>query len=212
MRGEHGLIPTAPPTLDPLGANDLWRLGHRQAVTVEDDDDAARFTLARETHDHRRTVWTPRILDSQDSLRYRMFMTTNEPLRRIPESELHIEFVRSSGPGGQNVNKTSTKTQLRWPVFASSAFNDEEKARIAEKLYNRLTLEGTIAIDVSEERSQLQNKVRAVEMLHSLVNEALEPEIPRIPTRPPKVSKLARLNIKRKRGTIKKLRKPVAED
>lgn len=133
-------------------------------------------------------------------------------MRQIPETELNIEFVRSSGPGGQNVNKTATKVQLRWPVFASAIFSDEEKRQIAEKLAHRLTQDGDIAIDISEERSQLQNKERAIGLLHDLVAEALEPEVPRIPTRPTRASRQVRLNKKRKRGNIKKLRKPVVED
>lgn len=133
-------------------------------------------------------------------------------MRVVPESELQIEFVRSSGPGGQNVNKTSTKVQLRWPVKTSAEFNDEEKKIIAFKLAHRLTLEGAIAIDVSETRSQTENKQRAIDMLNELVNEALTPEIPRVPTRPPRSSKLARLENKQKRGAIKQLRKPVDHD
>lgn len=133
-------------------------------------------------------------------------------MNHIPESELTIDFVRSSGPGGQNVNKTSTKAQLRWHLWSSGAFSDEEKQVLATKLAGRLTQEGFIAIDSSEERSQLQNKERTIALLYQLINEALTPETPRIPTRPPRAVKAKRLNIKRKRGTIKQLRKPVVED
>ena len=133
-------------------------------------------------------------------------------MQTIPDSELQFEFTRSSGPGGQNVNKTSTKAQLRWPVFASRVFTEAEKQLIAQKLAHRLTQDGLIAIDVSEERSQAQNKQRAIELLHGLVAEALTPVTPRVPTKPTKASKASRLNSKRKRGTIKQLRKPVAED
>lgn len=133
-------------------------------------------------------------------------------MRVVPENELQIEFVRSSGPGGQNVNKTSTKVQLRWPVKTSAEFSDEEKTLIMTKLAHRLTLEGAIAIDVSETRSQPENKQRAIDMLNELVNEALTPDVPRVPTRPPRSSKLARLDSKQKRGAIKQLRKPVNLD
>ncbi len=133
-------------------------------------------------------------------------------MRIIPESELHISFTASGGPGGQNVNKTATKVQLRWPVQASSVFSAEEKAVIVAKLTHRLTQEGAIAIDISEERSQLQNKQRAIELLHTLVNDALVPEVPRVPTRVPRRAKAARLQAKRQRGATKQLRKPVNED
>ncbi len=130
----------------------------------------------------------------------------------IPESEIEFEFVRSSGPGGQNVNKTSTKAQLRWPMFASSVLSDADKQTLAIKLAHRLTQDGYLAIDVSEKRSQLRNKQRALELLHELVSQALEPTIPRLPTRPTKASRAKRLNNKLKRGSLKQLRKPIAED
>lgn len=133
-------------------------------------------------------------------------------MNHIPESELEIDFVRSSGPGGQNVNKTSTKAQLRWHLWSSIAFSDEEKQILAAKLANRLTQEGFIAIDSSEARSQPQNRDRAITLLYELINEALAPQTPRIPTNPPRITKLQRLNSKRKRGTIKQLRRPVVED
>jgi ribosome-associated protein len=133
-------------------------------------------------------------------------------MRLIPEAEINLDFARSSGPGGQNVNKTSTKAQLRWHLDSSAAFSPEEKALIAERLAHRLTSEGYLAIDVSEERSQLQNKQRAIEILTELVNEALVPAIPRRATRPPRSSKLARLQSKKQRGQIKQLRKPLTND
>lgn len=133
-------------------------------------------------------------------------------MRHIPESELEIAFVRSSGPGGQNVNKTSTKAQLRWLVSATHVFTPTEINRICSKLANRLTDDGYIAIDISDSRSQLQNKERAIELLQQLVNEALEPEKPRLKTRPPRSAKLKRLESKRKRGDLKQLRKPLNFD
>ncbi|MCG3772131.1 MAG: Peptidyl-tRNA hydrolase ArfB [Nitrosomonadaceae bacterium] len=130
----------------------------------------------------------------------------------IPESEIEFEFVRSSGPGGQNVNKTSTKAQLRWPVFASSVLSNQDKQTLATRLAHRITEDGYLAIDVSEERSQLRNKQRALELLHSLVNQALEPQKRRLRTRPTRASVAKHLDNKRKRGQIKQSRQPVAED
>jgi ribosome-associated protein len=130
----------------------------------------------------------------------------------IPESEIHLEFVRSSGPGGQNVNKTSTKVQLRWSVMDSAVFTIEQKLLIRSKLAHRITQDGYVALDVSEERSQLQNKQRALELLYELVAGALEPKIPRVRTKPTRAARLQRLSTKRKRGAIKQLRKPGIEE
>src|SRR5512135_1852674 len=76
----------------------------------------------------------------------------------VPDNELDISFVRSSGPGGQNVNKTSTKAQLRWNVGRSGAFTDEQKAAIREAAGNRLTADDEILISAEAERSQPQNR------------------------------------------------------
>jgi ribosome-associated protein len=133
-------------------------------------------------------------------------------MRSIPETELMIDFTRSSGPGGQNVNKTSTKAQLRWNLNSSNVFTSEEKIILATKLSHRLNLAGEIMIDVSETRSQPENKQRAIDLLHNLVNNALEPETPRVPTRVPRSAKENRLSTKKQRGGIKQLRKPVSDD
>src|SRR3989338_6623941 len=76
----------------------------------------------------------------------------------VPAGELQIDFVRSSGPGGQNVNKTSTKAQLRWKVGASSAFSEEEKMKIREYAGKRLNNDDEIVVAADTERSQLQNR------------------------------------------------------
>jgi len=76
----------------------------------------------------------------------------------IPSSEFTIEFARSGGPGGQNVNKVSSKAQLRWNVGMSLVLNDEQKDRVREVLKNRLTNEDEILVVAEDERSQPQNR------------------------------------------------------
>ncbi len=130
----------------------------------------------------------------------------------IPENEFTIHFVRSSGPGGQNVNKLSTKAQVHWSVGSSHAFTPEQKWRIRGKLKNRLTVDDEIVVACSAERSQDQNRQRAISILNSLVEGALRVPKKRIPTRPTKTSKEKRLQSKILRGRIKRLRRAKIED
>jgi len=113
------------------------------------------------------------------------------------ENELVIDFVRSSGKGGQNVNKLSTKAKLRWNVDSSKIFSLEEKELIKTFLKNRLTKDGDIILESQEERSQSKNKERAIERLKKLIEDALTPEKERVPTKPTKGSKLRRLESKK---------------
>jgi ribosome-associated protein len=127
--------------------------------------------------------------------------------RRVPESEITLEFVRSSGPGGQKVNKTSSKAVLRWNVDASSAFSAEEKSIIKEKLANRINKDGELYLDSDRLRSQHQNREHVVELLEELVAEALTPQTERIPTKPTKSSKERRLDGKKRQARKKQLRR-----
>lgn len=129
----------------------------------------------------------------------------------IPESEIKMTFARSSGAGGQNVNKTSTKVILHWKVGESGVFSDIEKDRIRTKLANRLNDEDEIVIMAEEERSQLQNRVQALDRLQSLVEEALIIPKRRKPTKPTYSSKLKRLEIK-KQHSQKKAGRRVVKD
>ena len=123
--------------------------------------------------------------------------------KQIPQSEIKMTFARSSGAGGQNVNKTSTKVILHWKVGESSVFNDLEKKRIRNKLVNRLNDEDEIVVMAEEERSQLQNRVQALTRLQSLVSKALIIPKKRKPTKPTYSSKLKRLETKKQRSIIK---------
>ncbi len=134
--------------------------------------------------------------------------------KSVPESEISEQFSRSGGSGGQNVNKLSTKAEVRWNVDASAAFTDEEKEKIKQVLNNRINKEGELLVVSQEERSQLQNRERAIERLNNLVNDALIPEKERKATKPTAGSKERRLETKKRRGETKKLRsqKPKAND
>ena len=128
---------------------------------------------------------------------------------QIPESELNITFARSSGAGGQNVNKTSTKVIIHWSVGKSAVLTDEEKVRVREKLANRINNEDELVLMSEEERSQLQNRESAIARLQELVTEALHVPKKRRPTRPSKSSKLKRLEGKKIRSQIKKERRSI---
>lgn len=130
-----------------------------------------------------------------------------DPPRHVPESELRIEFARSSGPGGQKVNKTSSKAVLRWNVEASNAFTPEEKAIIKEKLANRINKEGELYLDSDRLRSQHRNREDVVELLDKLVTEVLTPQAERIPTRPSRGAKERRLEEKKRQALKKQSRR-----
>ena len=128
---------------------------------------------------------------------------------QIPESELNITFARSSGAGGQNVNKTSTKVILHWPVGKSLVLTDEEKGRVREKLANRINNEDELVLMSEEERSQPQNRERAIARLQELVTEALHVPKKRRATRPTKGSKLRRIESKKIRSQVKSGRRMI---
>ncbi len=124
----------------------------------------------------------------------------------VPESECWVTYARSSGPGGQNVNKRATKTVLKWHVEGSETYDPEQKTLITEALTNRINNEGFVVISADAERRREQNRKDALETLRSLVREALTPEEERIPTKPTKASKQRRLTEKKKRGALKRER------
>jgi ribosome-associated protein len=121
----------------------------------------------------------------------------------IPASELVERFSRSAGPGGQGVNTTDSRVELRWDVVRSSALSDTQRERILTRLATRLD-DGVLSIVASEHRSQWQNRAAARARLIALLTEALEPPAPtRRPTRPSRAAKQRRVDAKRRRGDIK---------
>lgn len=130
---------------------------------------------------------------------------------QIPESEFIITFARSGGKGGQNVNKTSSKVIIHWPVGESAVLSDEEKGRVREKLANRINNEDELVIMSEEERSQPQNRELAIARLQELVAQALQVPKKRRLTRPTKGSKLRRIEGKKQRSQIKAKRRFIKE-
>jgi ribosome-associated protein len=110
-------------------------------------------------------------------------------------------------PGGQNVNKVSSKVELRFNVLNSKLLDDREKQIIQEKLGSRINNNGELIMVSQSERSQLKNKEKVVERFYLLLNKALTPKKPRRPTSPTKGSKEKRLESKRIQSVIKEYRK-----
>ena len=125
----------------------------------------------------------------------------------IPGTELNFIASRSSGPGGQHVNKTSTRVTLQWDVSASSVLNEDRRHRLLQRLASRMTQEGILFVHADDERSQTRNREKARERLAALVRRGLARKKTRVPTRVGVRAKARRLDSKRRRGTIKRLRK-----
>lgn len=124
----------------------------------------------------------------------------------IPEHELEISTSRSGGAGGQHVNKTESKVTVRWNIKTSNAITDEQKARIIKNLGTRLTENGDFIIHSSESRSQQHNRMAALKRLEKEIKKALHVPKKRMKTRVSKQAKEARLQEKKYRSSIKKLR------
>ncbi|MBA2664313.1 MAG: aminoacyl-tRNA hydrolase [Bradymonadaceae bacterium] len=130
-----------------------------------------------------------------------------QPGLQIPASELDYAVSRSSGPGGQHANKTSTRVTVIWNVSTSSVLSDWQRARLLEKLATRLTSEGVLQIDSDDTRSQHQNRELVRARLAELVQGALKLKKRRVATRPSRKARERRVNEKKARATIKKNRR-----
>lgn len=124
----------------------------------------------------------------------------------LDEREIQEDFVRASGPGGQNVNKVSTAVQLRFDVARSPSLPDPVRARLIALAGRRVTQDGVLILSAERYRSQRRNRDDALERLLELIREACEVDPPRRPTRPTLASKKRRLEGKLRRGETKKLR------
>ena len=119
----------------------------------------------------------------------------------VPDADLSWQFSRSSGPGGQNVNKTDTRAQLSFDLAATDAFPEHLKERMLDRLGDQ------VVIVASEYRSQLRNRRAAEERLAELLQEAMRPPPPpRVPTKPSKASQQRRMDQKKQHGRTKRLR------
>ncbi len=131
----------------------------------------------------------------------------------IPGEELSFSAARSGGPGGQHVNKTSSKVILSWDLSTSQAVDDSVRNKLAERLASRLTREGVLKVHVDTERSQHRNRELARARLVAMISEALHEDPERRKTRIPRSQKKRRLENKRRRGETKRGRKkPGPED
>ena len=127
------------------------------------------------------------------------------PSLLIDERELQIDFIRASGPGGQNVNKVATAAQLRFDVRASS-LPEDAKQRLARLAGNRMTGEGVLLIEAKRFRTQEQNREDAIQRFIELVRKSLIKPKARRKTKPSQAAKDERLKEKKRRGEIKKMR------
>jgi ribosome-associated protein len=130
---------------------------------------------------------------------------------RVPRAELTYRATRSGGPGGQHVNTSSTRVELAWNVDASPSVSDEERARIREKLSNRISGEGLLLLSASEHRSQNRNKEAVTERFVALVRQALVVQAKRKKTRPGKAAREARLHAKKHRSEVKRRRRSLED-
>jgi ribosome-associated protein len=130
----------------------------------------------------------------------------------VPEAELRYRAARAGGPGGQHVNKTSTKVEVLWDVAQSSSLSDDQRSTLLKKLANRIDKDGVLHVSAAARRSQAQNRQAAVDRLNDLVTQALKVRPQRKPTATPRSAKEARLAAKKKRSELKEGRKPVSND
>ncbi len=132
----------------------------------------------------------------------------------IKESEISLEFIRASGPGGQNVNKVASAVQLRFDVSHSPSLPEEVRERLIKLAGRRVTSEGILIIHASRFRTQERNRQDAIDRLIELIRKAARKPKVRRKTKPSLESKKRRLEAKRRRGEVKRLRRsiPSSED
>jgi ribosome-associated protein len=133
------------------------------------------------------------------------------PRLTIPAAELSFAFARAGGPGGQNVNKVSSKVELRWNVVESGALRADDRAWLLERLRNRLTGDGTLIVTSTATRDQIKNRGDALAKLALIVRVALERPKQRRETRPSRASKRRRVADKRHHSEIKRGRRGDAD-
>jgi len=125
---------------------------------------------------------------------------------KIPEWEMNFSAARSSGPGGQNVNKTSTKVVIRFSIDESKSLSAEQKMKLKERLSNVINKEGEIIVSEQGSRSQFTNRSNAAKKLNDMINMALTEERERFATKPREGSKERRISEKKARSNVKKMR------
>jgi len=128
------------------------------------------------------------------------------PQLSIPLQEIEFKFIRSSGPGGQYVNKVSTAVQLRFDVVHSPSLPDEIRQRLLQLAGHRISKEGLLIIEAHTQRSQQGNRKEALNRLIALLRKASQRRKIRYRTKPPAAARRKRLEAKRRRSELKKMR------
>jgi ribosome-associated protein len=129
-------------------------------------------------------------------------LQVNEQIQ-IPEDEFTWSYVRSGGPGGQNVNKVASKAVLRWPVAVSPALPEDVRARFLAQQRSRITTEGELVLTSQRYRDQERNREDCLEKLQAMLLRAARPPQVRRPSKPSRGSKERRLAAKKRRATLK---------
>jgi ribosome-associated protein len=141
----------------------------------------------------------------------------NEGLRvdrnvTIPEDEIELKFTPSGGPGGQHANRSATRVELTWNVASSRALDERRRERVRARLRHRIDSAGILRLTSDKHRSQWRNRADVRRRLASLVADALRPPTRRLPTTPTAASGRRRLEAKRRRSEVKRLRRSPPPD
>jgi ribosome-associated protein len=131
---------------------------------------------------------------------------------QIPEDELEFQFSRSGGPGGQNVNKVSSKATLRFHVTTSPSVPEDVRKRFLQRFASKIVSDGSVLISAEASRSQLENRSACLEQLATMLRAVATPPKKRVPTKPTRGSTRRRLDAKRIRSETKRARGSRNED
>lgn len=134
------------------------------------------------------------------------------PTIAIPDDEVSYDFIRSSGPGGQNVNKVATAVRLKFDVLHSTSISDEVRLRVLASARKRITEKGVLHIEARRYRTQERNRQDALDRFTELLRAAEHRPRPRRPTKPTASSRSRRLDEKRRRSNVKRARRSSADD
>jgi len=131
----------------------------------------------------------------------------------VPEHELSFRASPAAGPGGQHVNRSSTRVEVRWDISNSPSVSDSQRELLLQKLGSRVDSRGVLRVTADERRSQYRNREAAIERLNELVNKALERPLPRKKTKPSRAAVEKRLGEKKRRAGLKReRRRPDTDD